>query len=324
VIVSQLAFQMSIHANNKINKYIALLLFIFTYKTNHVTHNKKKSFFDNLFKSKEDWFKDQPNRAQLYSGLISSILTLFALGITIYYSTKNVKLASAQLAFSKQLHVYDSIRISKSESHDLIKEYKENKRDRNQDSIVRLQLQISNSQYLATNKQAIVATKQYLFQKEINDQRFELDKPHLFINYSQLNRDQPKVIFDSTFYNGDFRLQNLGVRAANVIEEKLYAYNAQNKILTIMITKNPANLSGDLIVDFTVPVTESTWNNKSTMYYLIASYLDIKTLHEFRYFFKPSILNGGLQANSPITSIDTVIFLQVMKKYDKSGVYFIR
>jgi len=163
--------------------------------------------------------KKNPEAFQFYSNLISSFITLLALGATIYFSLRALKktdtqnqnavqqlnqakaqltLAQQQFQYAKKLHTEDSIASSFKDSitnerfiKDTIKQGYREKMQENRDHLQfadnKQQYALNKEQLKAIQIQARTAEEQFNQQKEQYQQQLYEQRPVFFIDSANIN-----------------------------------------------------------------------------------------------------------------------------------------
>jgi hypothetical protein len=230
-----------------------------------------------------------------YSNIISSLLTLIALGTTIYFSVSALQktdeqnknaaaqliLAQKQFEYSKQLHTEDSLASEQKDAvtngrfiQDTIKQSKQAKyqdqRNLQQDKSNQLQYHLNQSQLRAIQIQASTAEAQFRQQQEQYKQQLYEQRPVFSIDSVRT------TLINSVKSSIRFVISNKGIRPAHIDSTVIAFYNPQE--LCFSTTSMGSNL--DLIAGQNFMETSSIniynpcLQSQITVYYLVIYYKD--------------------------------------------------
>ncbi|MDB5288420.1 MAG: hypothetical protein JWR05_3369 [Mucilaginibacter sp.] len=247
----------------------------------------------------------KPDVFNFYSNVISSILTLVALIVTIYFSlsalnktdTQNKNaveqliqakaqliLAQQQFQYSKQLHSEDLIASSIKDritNERFIKDtIKQGQQERSQELRYRLQVGFNKQQYTvnkgqlkAIEIQAKTAEAQF-FQSQDQYKQQQYEQRPIF-NIDSVSVTSINMVKSSIRFN----FSNSGIRSAHVDSTILAFYNP--KELCLSVTSNTSNLDlvprTSFLSTSPINIYQACLNSNLTVYYLLIYYRDKTT-----------------------------------------------
>jgi hypothetical protein len=254
-------------------------------------------------KGDNDYFEQHPSRLQFITSIILVILTIGTLGLTWYYSNKNLTLSTFQYKsaikqfqyqrrldsiknisdFAKEkiaaiTHTKDSLIQVKKDSFQTV-------RNQRQDSLNKKQLAINNEQLTTAKNQAQTLKNQLVEQtKQYKEQFFER-RP--FFTVDNVNIDstieyKPKISFVFT---------NKGIRTAHVDSTFLAFFNL--KLGCHSLTRNTANLESqqqNFLNTSQINIYNDCLKSPFTIFFLLVYYKDFATdqIHKTPIFFQYS------------------------------------
>ncbi|MFD0940401.1 hypothetical protein [Pedobacter boryungensis] len=221
--------------------------------------------------TKPNWFE----RNQGFIQFLMMVLTLVALGATIYFSQQSLKQSSEQLKqgkiqlkqASEQLNLAQS-QFKESVNQRKIDSGKSDENEKIQNKRFDIQNNINKKNLNAIELQAKIAQSQFEAQSKTTAELLYQNRPIFMIGDAN---------FDTLENRGHLMIRNIGKRPAKIIRSKLFAFDA-NTYKRVRVSYTPYDnleLNENSLGKFSIEMYKGEFDDNRTLYYLHFVYEDV-------------------------------------------------